>query len=119
MIVFILLVVLCVLLFKWRAFNRNDSYSKVQFIEPKFDEFLKLYAEEPGRWILKKDRIIFNKNYRSSNLQVQFSFIDYLRYCVFFAKCNHLSKKDKAQKDKEERESALNALREETWRGKK
>lgn len=120
-IVFVVFISLLILSFEWTEFNRKKPSSyispRIKFIKPKFDEFLKLYAESSDKWNLKKDNVSFcSGRYGSPELKVRFSFIDYLKYRLFFMKCNFHTKKDASQKEKEQMERALNALQEEVRR---
>ena len=120
-IVFVVFVSLLILSVDWTEFNRKKPSSymspRIKFIKPKFNEFLKLYAESSDKWNLKKDHVSFySGRYGSPELKVRFSFIDYLKYRLFFMQCNHHAKKEASQKEKEEMERALNALQEEVRR---
>lgn len=110
-------VVLGVFAVEWTEFNKKKSSSSAQHIKPKFEEFLKLYAESADKWTLKKDSVYFyGGSFGSHKFKVRFSFIDYLKYRLFFMQCNHHAKKEASQKEKEEMERALNALQEEVRR---
>lgn len=120
-IVFAVFVSLIILSVEWIDFNckKPSSYipTRIKFINPKFNEFLKLYAESSDEWSLEKDNVsFFSGRYGSPELKVRFSFIDYLKYRLFFMKRNHHAKKEASQKEKEEMERALNALKEDVRR---